>query len=401
MVNVEIGTVCELEVREMEGRTPLLAFGEETLELPAIDSPFGVKVGDVLSVFLFYDDQGEIAATTQIPFVLLNEIAAVTVNSATSTGAFAEIGTRRDIFIPTREQMEPMKRGRRYVIMLKHDAEGRRLYGTSRILPLLQTRDIPLERGDEIDGLIFHRFREGYKVVVNDKYAGVVLRNEMLKNLRVGDRFKGYVRKVEFNNLLLSTQKEGMELLEESKQHILNFLEQHGGYVRLTDDSDPEEIKIRLRMSKKTFKKAVGMLYKDGKIAITRRGIKLLKEGAPIPPLPHGKVWEVDKPNDKPTSRSSTGGQRSRRPEHASTYSRNGKPGDKPSGKPGGRPSGRPGGKPGGKMSGRPGGKPGEKPAGKFSRSTRTERDGEAKKGEKRVMKSIKDVRNNRPNRRS
>ena len=101
----------------------------------------------------------------------------------------------------------------------------------------------------------------------------------MTDNVRLGEKVKGYVRKVEGKDIVVSMQREGMELLDDAKVKIMNYLEANGGYVRLNDDTDPEEVKLRLHMSKKTFKKAAGMLFKEGKILLTRMGIKFNKTG--------------------------------------------------------------------------------------------------------------------------
>jgi predicted RNA-binding protein (virulence factor B family) len=136
---------------------------------------------------------------------------------------------------------------------------------------------IDIERGQEVDLIVADKIDIGRRVIINGKFLGVIFTQEMLRTLREGDKIKGYVRKIEGRDIQVSMSKEGEELIIDAKNRLMEFLENNNGYIRLNDDSDPEEIKLRLRMSKKTFKKAVGVLYKEEKVIITKFGVKLNK----------------------------------------------------------------------------------------------------------------------------
>ncbi len=279
MDNVEVGSICKLKVAVMNGRIPLLDFNGGIIPLPAIDAPLGTDLDSEIEVFLYYDEEGDVIATTKLPVLSLDGFASVVIESTGTAGAYADIGTRRDLMIPTREQVSELKRGSHCVITLKNDPIRKRLYGSTKIRDYCDNSNIELERGDEVQAMIYDRFQDGRRALVNKKYYGVIMWNDIIQTIRVGNTLRAFVKKIEGDTLFISPQREGKAGLEDAKVLIMDYLNANGGYVRLTDDSDPEEIKLRLKMSKKTYKKAVGMLYKTGDVLITKRGIKLNKTG--------------------------------------------------------------------------------------------------------------------------
>jgi predicted RNA-binding protein (virulence factor B family) len=179
--------------------------------------------------------------------------------------------------------------------MLCYDSANHRLFGTTKIFNHL--KDNPdFKRGDEIEMTIADKLEVGRKVIVNGMYQGIIFQQEIMSRVSEGDKVKGYVRKIEGKDVVVSMQKEGMDLIEDAAARLLEFLENNGGYIRLNDDSDPDEIKIRLRMSKKTFKKAAGLLYKREKVDLMKFGVKLLTDGQK--PTPRDIENWKDKPTD-------------------------------------------------------------------------------------------------------
>jgi hypothetical protein len=154
-----------------------------------------------------------------------------------------------------------------------------RLFATTKIFTHLKNKPEGIERGDQVEVMIAERIDVGRKVIVNGKFPGVIFNQEIMSKVHEGEVVKGYVRKIEGKDVIVSMQKEGLDLIDDATKRLLEYIEANGGYVRLNDDSDPEEIKLRLRMSKKTFKKAAGQLYKMGKVDLMKFGIKLLKDG--------------------------------------------------------------------------------------------------------------------------
>ncbi len=254
--------------------------------------------GQSLEVFVFYNEDKEAEATTQLPEIQVGQVGCFRVRGANDIGAFINIGTRRDILIPKREQLEPLDVDRMALVVLCEDLENERLYATTKLNRMMQKTPPPYQRGDEVQLLIAEKIEIGRRVVVDGKYLGALFRQEMTDRVRLGEKVKGYVRKVEGKDIIVSMQREGLELLEDAKAKILAYLEMNGGYARLNDETDPEEIKLRLHVSKKTFKKAAGMLFKEGKVLLTKFGVKINKTGE-VPKEWEGKRAWVDE-DDEP-----------------------------------------------------------------------------------------------------
>jgi uncharacterized protein len=258
-------------------------------------------------VFVFYNENGELEATTKLPVIQLNEVDVFRVKNVNNMGAFIDIGTARDILLPNKEMKEPLEAGFTILAGMLDDKMGNRLYLTQKINGFFPNTDIPFERGDEVELLIGEKLEVGRRALVNKKYMAALFRAEMTFNVKLGDRVKGYIRKIEGKSILVSMQREGMLLLEDAQKKLLGYLEANNGYVRLNDDTDPEEIKQRLHMSKKTFKKAAGMLYRDGKVTLTKFGVKINQSGD-LPSAEELAKWApkeelLENPNDKKTDR--------------------------------------------------------------------------------------------------
>jgi predicted RNA-binding protein (virulence factor B family) len=266
----------------------------EEIPLNKIDTK-GVVLGQTLKIFSYFNDRKELEATTRIPEIQVGEMGMFTILNSNDLGAFINIGVGRDVLIPKREQRQELLTNRKALIMLCYDSANHRLFGTTKIFNHL--KEVPdFKRGDEIEMTIFEKLEVGRKVIVNGKYQGIIFQQEIMSRVSEGDKVKGYVRKIEGKDVVVSMQKEGVDLIEDAAARLLEFLENNGGYIRLNDDSDPDEIKIRLRMSKKTFKKAAGLLYKQEKVDLMKFGVKLLTDGQK--PTPRDIENWKDKPTD-------------------------------------------------------------------------------------------------------
>jgi len=293
------GTIQTLPVFEKNAAGLILGTLSEKVFLPKADIRDRRDEPTEIEVFTFYNENRDLEATTLLPTIQAGEIGVAKVISVTDIGAFVSIGSKRDILIPAREQKEPLEAGKKVLIALAVDPNAKRLVCTTRLSTVLETNDIPFERGDEVEVMIGERIEIGRRVVVEGKYVGILFRQEMMREVQTGELVKCYVRKIEGKDITVSMQKEGVALLDEAKKMLFNYLEMNGGYVRLNDDTDPEEIKLRLHMSKKTFKKAAGMLYSEGKILLTKFGIKLNTTGEkPLDWEERSKQWAKDKEED-------------------------------------------------------------------------------------------------------
>jgi predicted RNA-binding protein (virulence factor B family) len=297
------GTIQELPIVEVVEKGYLLGDEQFSVFIQRRELKPASQPGDIAKVFTFYNEERELEATTRLPDLQVGQVGCFRVGTSNELGAFFSIGTRRDILIPLKEQNESLEEGRMTIVVLCEDNENRRLFGSTKLNRHLKNKDIPYQRGDEVSLMIAEKIEIGRRVVVDGKYVGALFRQEMTDKVRLGEVVKGFIRKVEGKDIVVSMQREGMELLEDSKEKILKYLELNGGYVRLTDDTDPEEIKLRLHMSKKAFKKAAGMLYKEGKILLTKLGIKINKTGVVPAEWQKNKIFaedEMEMPAAKP-----------------------------------------------------------------------------------------------------
>jgi uncharacterized protein len=230
-----------------------------------------------VEAFVYFNEDRELEASRRLPAIEVGGIGSFRVKNANDLGAFVDIGMRRDILIPLREQRVPLEAGRMTLITLQCDMEHRRLFGSTRYTSYFSNQKISIQRGDEVELVIAERLEAGWRVIINGTWLGFLFDQEIMRRVTHGEKAKGFVRKIEGKDIIVSMQREGEELIHDAVQRLMEFLQHHNGYIRLNDDSDPEEIKLRLRMSKKTFKKAVGQLYKERKIEMTKFGIKLVR----------------------------------------------------------------------------------------------------------------------------
>lgn len=266
---------------KIERFTPPGAFlsdeqGNEVL-LPTKYIPSQAKTNDWIDVFVYKDSEDRIISTTLDPYVRLHEFAYLKVIDVNKFGAFLDWGVEKDLLVPFRQQKQTMQPGKRYLIYLYLDQLTNRLAATANVHRHFEKENIDLEEQQEVDLLIAERSDLGINVVVNNKYRGLIFENEFFQKLLMGDRIKGYVKKIRPDKKIdISLHKSGMEHLETGVVTILDILHKRDGFLPLHDKSSPEEIQMELSMSKKSFKRSVGILYKQKRITINPDGIRLV-----------------------------------------------------------------------------------------------------------------------------
>lgn len=249
--------------------------GQDVL-LPNKYLPSEASVGDELEVFVYTDSEDRIIATTLAPLITLNEFAFLRVKDVNKIGAFLDWGLEKDLLVPFREQNQPMEKDRWYIVRLFLDEQSNRLAASNKINKFIETEHITVEVGEEVDLLVSQKTELGYQVIINHVHKGMVYANETFKPLQVGDTLSGYVKNIRPDGKIdVSLQKQGYENVEPNAMKILSLLEAEKGFLPLTDKSNPEEIYAQLQMSKKTFKKAIGGLYKRHLIRLSEDGIYL------------------------------------------------------------------------------------------------------------------------------
>ncbi|MEZ4792281.1 MAG: S1-like domain-containing RNA-binding protein [Gelidibacter sp.] len=274
---INIGEYSTLEIiREAEQGLYLAdAEGEEVL-LPNRYVPKEFKIWDKMEVFVYLDNEERPVATTDKPYITKGEFAMLRCNEVAPFGAFLDWGLVKELFCPFKEQAFKMKRGGWYLVYCYLDEETNRLVASSKTNHYLDNKELTVQQFDEVDLIISHPSDIGMNVIVNNIHSGLIFNDDIYKELSIGDRMKGTVKKIRPGNKLdISLGKIGYRNIEPNAETILHELEDHGGFLNLTDKSHPDDIKDLLQMSKKNFKKAVGSLYKQRLIDIKDDGIYL------------------------------------------------------------------------------------------------------------------------------
>ncbi len=276
---MKIGHYNTLKIERLTKVGLFLSDGKEDVLLPLKYVPKSYSIGDELIVFVYLDHEERPVATTLEPYILMDEFGLLRVNYVNNIGAFLDWGLEKDLFVPFREQARPMEKGKRYLVFAYIDEKTNRIVASSKTNQFLNNENVTLQVGDEVDLIISHITDVGINVIINDQYKGLLYKDQVYDDIRTGDRMVGYIKTIRPDNKIdVTLQKAGYQNIEPNAQKIVDELKASRGFLRLNDNSDPEDIKTVLKMSKKTFKKAIGLLYKDKQIELKEDGIYLIKE---------------------------------------------------------------------------------------------------------------------------
>jgi len=230
-----------------------------------------------VKVYIYNDSEDRPVATTETPKIELNDFAFLRVKAVSNFGAFLDWGLEKDLLVPFKEQTAKMVEDGIYLIHLIRDEQTNRLVGSARINRYLDNEVNDLEQGDEIDLFIAEVTDLGRKVIVNNKYSGLIFKDRLVRSLRNGEITTGYVEFIrEDGKIDVSLVPIGLEKFDEFSEQVLHYLNANNGIITVTDKSSPDLIRAELGMSKKSFKKAVGNLYKNKKVKLTDTTIELI-----------------------------------------------------------------------------------------------------------------------------
>ena len=253
--------------------------GKEGILLPKRFVPKGAKIGDELKVFLYHDGEDRVIATTQHPKGILGDIVKLRVVSVTAYGAFLDWGLMKDIFVPKSKQLTKMLVNGDYLVKIYLDEQTGRLAATEKIEPFLSNEILTVKEKDIVDLTVYRRTDIGYVVIINNRHTGVLHFNEIYRDIQIGDRFQGFIKKIlPENKIDVAAGKPGYKRVEDESEKLIRLLKENNGYLPYHDKSSPEDIYSFFGMSKKTFKMTTGNLYKQRKIIFTDAGIKLVEE---------------------------------------------------------------------------------------------------------------------------
>ena len=235
------------------------------------------KPGDEKEVFLYHDSEDRLVATTETPLLRVGEAGYLRVVDKTAHGAFLDWGLYgKDLFLPNRNQQGGIIAGRSYIVYLYEDSVTGRCVATCKLKSFINNDSITVAPRQEVDLLVASESPIGYRVIINNRHWGMLYRNQLFRPIAVGDRTKGYVRKLtEDNRIDVSLQQEGFAQVKDSAEVLLQLVRDNGGFLPLNDDSAPEEVDRLTQTSKKVFKRSLGMLLKRGAVTVDEQGIKI------------------------------------------------------------------------------------------------------------------------------
>lgn len=275
---MELGKFNTLKVvKQVEFGIYLDGGVEGEILLPARYVPEGCKPGDELRVFIYLDNEERLVATTLTPKIQVGEFAYLEVNWVNQHGAFLNWGLMKDLFVPFAEQKMKMQMGKSYIVHAHVDEESYRIMASAKVERYLAKEQPPYKAGDEVHILIWQKTDLGFKAIVENQFAGLIYENEVFRPLHTGMELKAYVKQVRPDGKIdLALQRSGQAHVEDFAHTLLNYIRQQGGTITFNDKSAAEAIYDVFGVSKKTFKRAVGDLYKKRLIELTDTGIKLV-----------------------------------------------------------------------------------------------------------------------------
>ncbi|MBR3624937.1 MAG: GntR family transcriptional regulator [Bacteroidaceae bacterium] len=279
-MSILLGKYNQLEVVKFVDFGLYLNGGDDgEILLPKRYIPEGTKEGDLLNVFLYLDNEERLVATTQTPLIQVGEFGYLEVSWVNQYGAFLNWGLMKDLFVPFREQKMRMVQGKSYIVYCYQDEESFRLMAPAKVDKFLSKDRPPYEAGEQVNILIWQKTELGFKAIVENKYAALLYDSEIFQPLHTGMQLKAFVKQVrEDGKIDLILQKAGPRKVDDFAETLLKYIREHNSFTSFNDKSDAEEIYQTFGVSKKTFKKAVGELYKMRLIILQPDGIRLKDE---------------------------------------------------------------------------------------------------------------------------
>ncbi|WP_405415656.1 S1 RNA-binding domain-containing protein [Maribacter sp. Asnod1-A12] len=277
---IELGRINNLEI--LRDTSVGLFLGDEEgndVLLPNKYVPTAYEIGEKIKVFCYLDYDERPVATNLEPDIMLGEFRLLQVAEVNEFGAFMQWGLEKHLLVPFREQRVKMKEGQWYVVHCYLDDRSGRLVASNKLDKFLSNDSIDLKEWEKVDLVVTRQTDLGWEVIVNEKHKGLVYFNEVFKPINIGDVIPGCIKTIRKDNKLdISLQPLGAKVLEPAAKKIYEVLVESGGFLGLHDKSSPEEIRDVFQMSKKTFKKGLGTLYRERKIKLASDGISLLDD---------------------------------------------------------------------------------------------------------------------------
>ncbi len=279
---LQLGRINTLVIKSTHGHgTWLDGCQAGDILLAKRDVPKNSRPGDVVEVFVYADREGQLRATTRKPYATVGEFARLRVLSNAPSGTYLDWGLQKDLLVPKGEQQSGMEEGKSYIVFVFLDEKTNRIAASSKLDKFLNLVSPDYDEGQEVDLLIYGTTDLGHRVIVNNAHEGMIYTNEVFQKLFIGQRLKGYIQKIrEDLKIDVRLQKPGYAGIDAVSQAILNTIRGNGGRITVTDKSAPEDIYAMFGVSKKSFKKAIGSLYKKRLVTIDTTCIRLTGKNA-------------------------------------------------------------------------------------------------------------------------
>lgn len=279
---MDAGKVHTLRINRISDFGLYLADDEGTeVLLPNRYVSLSDKEGDTKEVFVYHDSEDRLVATTETPLIKAGEVACLKVVDKTIHGAFLDWGlTAKDLFLPNRNQMGGVVTGKSCTVYAYVDGKTGRCVATMKFKAFVNNDILSVRVKQEVEIVIVAETPTGYKVVIDNRHWGMLYKNQIFRSVAVGDRMKAYIRKITDDNRIdVSLRQEGLAAVIDSADELRELLARNGGFLPVNDDSSPETVREITQMSKKVFKRTIGMLLKSGEIKIVDGGIQLVNKG--------------------------------------------------------------------------------------------------------------------------
>ncbi len=238
--------------------------------------PEDAKVGDSIDAFIYLDSEDRLIATTETPLTQVGQFACLKVKQVNKAGAFMEWGLPKDLFLPFGEQQRRVFEDDNVVVFTYIDADTGRIACSSKLGQFLKKESPEFKENDAVEIIIVERTNLGYKAIINSSYWGLLYENQIFEQINIGEKKKAYIHTIRPDGKIdLILQKPGYEKVSDISEQIFEKIKEEGGFIAITDHSDSEIIYDTFGISKKTFKKAIGNLYKNRKIILEDNGIRI------------------------------------------------------------------------------------------------------------------------------
>lgn len=273
----QVGKIQTLKVVSLTEFGVYLDGGEHgKILLPGNVTPRGTEIGHSIEVFIYWDSEERIIATTIMPYGEVGDFVLLRCAATNEVGSFMDWGIAKDLFVPFREQKVRLEPDKHYVVRIYEDQASDRLVGSTKLHQFYDKTPAAFEYNQQVNLMILYKLDLGYAALIDERYPGMLYQNEVFQELRRGEKCQGWIKNIrEDGKVDLSLRPQGFQASDDATDQIAKYLADQGGSMTITDGSSPELIYQTFGMSKKLFKKALGALLKQERITISHVKVSL------------------------------------------------------------------------------------------------------------------------------